>query len=89
MNPEFLRPKDAAKHFGVSRTTLSEWADAGWIGRSRVDGCVFYAVNDIAELIASHATRRTVVSITSQPVAAAASATDWRNDPFWTGEALR
>ncbi len=80
--PEMLRPAQAATRFNVSRQTLIEWADRGLIGRSRVKGVTFYLASDIAELIASNLTPRSVL-----PIAAAIDtvpADDWRSGPLWS-----
>lgn len=81
MSPEFLRPKDAAARFGVSRDTLRTWAERDWIGRSEVEGCVFYRASDIADLIASHETRRKIV-----PVATDGTVPAPRIEPEWVAE---
>lgn len=78
-----LRPKAAAERFGVDERTLRRWAERGLIGRSQLEpgGAVWYAAADIAELIASRMTPRSVLPF-AQP---ASGHDDWRSDPFWAG----
>lgn len=77
---EWLRPSDAARHFGVSERTLARWAAGRRIGRSEVGRNVWYRRTDIAELIATHATPRQVVPISAEQ---ARPADDWQSDDFW------
>ena len=82
---EILRPKFAAARFGVDERTLARWARAGLIGRSQVDGTVWYVASDISELIASKLNRRTVTPImAAMPSKPPLPADDWRSDPFWS-----
>jgi hypothetical protein len=59
---------------------------AGRIGRAR-DGrrMTWYVAADIEAVIAAGLQPRTIVPITTTQPAPAASAADWRNDPFWAG----
>ncbi len=83
---DMLRPRVAARRFGVSRDTLRRWADDGLIGRTRVGRVVFVRASDIEALIAS-------APVASRPTRVArptlAPASDWRNDPLWRGVVIR
>lgn len=78
---EFVRPRRAAEMFGVSERTLQRWAQAGLIGHSRIGRVLLYRTSDIADLLASGATSRTVVPISAKSGTAVAD--DWLSDPFW------
>jgi hypothetical protein len=67
MGNDMLRPSQAAARFGVSTKTLERWAASGLIGRSKVGGIVFYPARDIADVVASKTTRRTVIPMTAVP----------------------
>jgi hypothetical protein len=79
---EMLRKSDAAKRFGVSIDTLDRWAKDGLIGKSKVGHCVWFAADDIRDVIAAPLRARTVVPMQAHP----APDQDWRTDPFWTGD---
>ncbi len=84
MTAVMLRPAHAAERFDVSRRTLDRWAEAGLIGRSKVNGVVFLSVSDIEELIASRQSRRTVLPFTTPSVRAQSSGNDdWQNSDLW------
>lgn len=77
--PDYLRPAQAAEQFGTHRDTLARWAKVGLIGRSKVGACVYYRAADIADLIASHETRRKVVPVSPK-------ATPNVDEPSWVTE---
>lgn len=84
MTADMLRPKEAAKKFGIARTTLNEWADKKWVGRSRIGGVTLLNATDIADLIAANTVPRQVVPITESTETSAAD-DQWRDDEMWQG----
>lgn len=62
----YLRPQAAAAAYGVSLRTLARWAQAGLIGRAQVEGCSFYVMADIEDLIGRNVAARTVVPIAAR-----------------------
>jgi hypothetical protein len=83
---EWLRPSSAAAKFDVSERTLNRWSNAGLIGSSRIGHILLYRAADIADVIASGATPRTVVPMQpGQPTVSAAD--EWQADPLWGGGA--
>ena len=82
----FLRPADAAARFGVSAKTLSRWAQAGLIGRSKRGRMTWYLAQDVADEIARHFIVLPGVPATSREVA---SQTDDEAyiEQFWAGAA--
>lgn len=83
MTAAYLRPKAAAKHFGLSESTLARWAEAGRISTSLVDGCRWYSCADIAAVIEGGVTRRTVLPM-SAPVSSAPDA--WEGLEAWAAK---
>jgi predicted site-specific integrase-resolvase len=80
---DMVRPKTAAKQFGVSIRTLTRWADRGLIGRSRIDRVVYLSASDIQELIDSRERRRTVLPFSTPSALTPSANDDWRNSPLW------
>lgn len=84
---DMLRPRVAARRFGVSRDTLRRWADDGLIGRTRVGRVVFVRASDIEALIAS-------APVASRPTRTRSTASvpaseDWRDSELWRGVVIR
>jgi excisionase family DNA binding protein len=50
-----LRPKEAARAYGVSRTLIYEWLKSGRLASVRVGGARLIAVDALEELIAGTA----------------------------------
>lgn len=90
MTQRFLRPAVAAETYGVSQSTLRRWAARGLIGSTRVDGIVWFAAQDIADVLAAGAVPRTASLIaTGRRIP---SLDDPRVAEFWRGtsaEAVR
>ena len=84
MTPEMLRPKEAARRFGASQSTLAKWATEGRIGRSKVGKAVWYPASDIEDVIQGNRTQRVMVRLVA-PSPAPAPDGDWQSDPFWAG----
>jgi predicted site-specific integrase-resolvase len=77
-----LRPRAAADRFGVSARTLARWAASRLIGRSQVDGIVFYDAGDIADVIERNVVPRTVVPMTT--TTSRAQVDDADTEAFWS-----
>lgn len=86
MDDTYLRPAAAFQRFGVHRNTLIRWANDGLIGRSRVGRAVWYRAQDIADVIASHETRRTVIPMVDAVPAPTLDEPAWVTE-FWESPA--
>jgi predicted site-specific integrase-resolvase len=51
MTPIYTRVKDAPKIFGLTRTTIYRWANAGKITIHKVDGCSFLKIAEVSAII--------------------------------------
>lgn len=60
MTPEFLRPKDAVKMFGVGKSTLADWIAKGLVKshlirrRGNVSGMRLISTASLREFIEKH-----------------------------------
>lgn len=84
---DMLRPRVAARRFGVSRDTLRRWADDGLIGRSRIGRVVFVRASDIEALIASAPVASRPTRVTRPTLVPASE--DWRDSELWRGVVIR
>lgn len=82
MTAEYLPPKRAAECFGIPRTTLSDWARRGLIGKFKEGRTVRYVASDIADVLRNGTTPRQIVPLSSLDDPADDS---WRSDPLWAG----
>jgi hypothetical protein len=58
--PEFVRPADAVRLYGVGKSTLADWIRQGWIKShlirrpGNVSGCRLISTASLKEFIAGH-----------------------------------
>lgn len=72
--PDWIRPAEAARRFGVDESTVGKWARDGLIGYSRIGRALWVSASDIEALRAANAVPRKV-----NPVAEGATVgADWR-----------
>jgi hypothetical protein len=63
--PEFLRPADAVRLFGIGKSTLADWIKRGWITSHLVrrpgnkSGCRLIATASLKSFIQSHGAEET------------------------------